>query len=61
MSFNKSENWKWKNWDISWSMSKQSSCENNILLVHGFGHQKNIGDIIKIFLGNFQTATQLTY
>jgi len=39
----KSETWQWKNWKISWSLSKKSSSENNknILLVHGFGASKN--------------------
>ena len=41
MSFKKSENWKWKDWDISWSCSKLSSNNNlNILLIHGFGASK---------------------
>ncbi len=43
MSLNKSETWKWKNWEISWSLSKKSTFEKNIniLLVHGFGASKN--------------------
>ena len=42
MSFNKSRSWIWKNLEISWSLSKKSTCENNIniLLVHGFGASK---------------------
>ncbi|WP_288262450.1 alpha/beta fold hydrolase [uncultured Prochlorococcus sp.] len=42
MSLNKSKNWQWENWEISWSLSKNSNCENNnnILLVHGFGASK---------------------
>jgi len=42
VSLNKSETWKWKNWEISWSLSKRSTCEDNIniLLVHGFGASK---------------------
>ncbi len=37
-----SETWKWKNWKISWSLSKLSISENyiNILLIHGFGASK---------------------
>ena len=37
-----SETWKWKNWQISWSLSKLSISENyiNILLIHGFGASK---------------------
>ena len=37
-----SETWKWKNWKISWSLSKLSMSENyiNILLIHGFGASK---------------------
>ena len=63
MSLNKSETWKWKNWEVSWSLSKEASSEKNIkiLLVHGLERQKTTGDIIKIFLVNFLTATQLTY
>ena len=30
MSLNKSETWKWKNWEISWSLSKEYSSEKNI-------------------------------
>ena len=50
MPLKKSEIWKWKDWDISWSSSKLSSNDNdlNILLIHGFGASKDIGDIIKI-------------
>ena len=25
MSLNKSKTWKWKNWEISWSLSKKST------------------------------------
>ena len=59
MSLNKSETWKWKNWEISWSLSKKSKCENNIniLLVHGFGASKKhwrhnqdlLGEIFKCY------------
>ena len=37
-----SETWKWKNWKISWSLSKLSMIQNdiNILLIHGFGASK---------------------
>ncbi len=53
MSFNKSETWEWENWEISWSLSKQSSCENNIniLLVHGFGASKKHWRHNQDFLG----------
>ena len=42
MPSKKSEIWKWKNWKISWSLSKLSISENdiNILLIHGFGASK---------------------
>ena len=42
MPFKTSETWKWKNWEISWSLSKLSMIENdiNILLIHGFGASK---------------------
>ena len=55
MSFNKSETWKWKHWEISWSLSKKSNCENNIniLLVHGFGASKNHWRHNQDFLGEF--------
>ena len=56
MSFNKSETWQWKNWEISWSLTKTSTSENNIniLLVHGFGASKkhwrhNQGFLGKVF------------
>jgi len=53
MSFSKSETWKWKNWEISWSLSKNSTCENNIniLLVHGFGASKKHWRHNQDFLG----------
>ena len=53
MSSNKSETWKWKNWEISWSSSKISSSENNIniLLVHGFGASKKHWRHNQDFLG----------
>mgnify|MGYP001359865701 CR=1 FL=1 len=53
--FNKSQIWKWKNWDISWSLSKKSSNENkiNILLVHGFGASKKHWRHNQNFLGQF--------
>ena len=53
MSLNKSETWKWKNWEISWSLSKKSTCQNNIniLLVHGFGASKKHWRHNQSFLG----------
>ncbi len=58
MSFNKSEIWKWKNWEISWSLSKKSSGENktNILLVHGFGASKKHWRHNQDFLGQFSNC-----
>ena len=55
MTFNKSEKWKWKNWEISWSLSKTSTSENNIniLLVHGFGASKKHWRHNQNFLGQF--------
>ena len=55
MYFNKSEIWKWKNWDISWSLSKKSSGDSNvnILLVHGFGASKKHWRHNQDFLGQF--------
>ena len=59
MSFCKSETWKWKHWEISWSLSKKSNHENNIniLLVHGFGaskkhwrhNQEFLGEVFKCY------------
>ena len=53
MSFKKSETWKWKNWEISWSLSKKSITKNNtnILLVHGFGASKKHWRHNQDFLG----------
>ena len=55
MPYKKSEIWKWKNWEISWSVSKKSSDENNInvLLVHGFGASKKHWRHNQDFLGQF--------
>ena len=53
MSLNKSETWKWKNWNISWTVSKKSVCDNHtsILLVHGFGASKKHWRHNQNFLG----------
>ena len=53
MSLNKSKIWKWKNWEISWSLSNNLTCENNIniLLVHGFGASKKHWRHNQDFLG----------
>ena len=53
MTLNKSETWKWKNWEISWSLSKESTSEKNIklLLVHGFGASKKHWRHNQNFLG----------
>ena len=53
MSLKKSETWKWKNWEISWSLSKKSNFESNItiLLVHGFGASKKHWRHNQDFLG----------
>ncbi len=53
MSFKKSQNWKWKDWDISWSSSKQSPDNDlNILLIHGFGASKRHWRHNQDFLGS---------
>ena len=54
MSLKKSEIWKWKNWEISWSLSKNSTNEKkiNILLVHGFGASKKHWRYNQDFLSN---------
>ena len=53
MTFTKSETWKWKDWKISWSLSKNFTIENNIniLLVHGFGASKKHWRHNQDFLG----------
>ena len=55
VSLNKSETWKWKNWEISWSLSKESTSEKNIkiLLIHGFGASKKHWRHNQDFLGQF--------
>ena len=47
--------WKWRNWDISWSLSNNLSknSETNILLIHGFGASKNHWRNNQKFLGNY--------
>ena len=42
MFLQKSDSWKWKDWEISWSLSKLTSNQDdfNILLIHGFGASK---------------------
>jgi len=54
----KSENWKWKNWDISWSLSKKSQSSNklNILLIHGFGASKKHWRHNQDFLANLSNC-----
>ena len=54
MSFKKFENWKWKDWEISWSLSKLSTNNNNlnILLIHGFGASQRHWRHNQDFLGN---------
>ncbi len=58
MSLNKSETWKWQNWEISWSLSKKFPGENNIniLLVRGFGASKNHWRHNQDFLGKFSSC-----
>ena len=54
MPFKTTENWKWRNWEISWSLSKLSISDNdiNILLIHGFGASKEHWRHNQNFLGN---------
>ena len=54
MFLQKSESWKWRDWDISWSSSKLLSNKNefNILLIHGFGASKKHWRHNQDFLGN---------
>ena len=58
MPFKKTEDWKWKKWDISWSLSKQSKNDNdiNVLLVHGFGASKRHWRHNQDFLGNYSNC-----
>ena len=58
MPLKKSEIWKWKDWDISWSSSKLSSNDNdlNILLIHGFGASKRHWRHNQNFLGNIHNC-----
>ena len=58
MPTNKSENWKWKDWDISWSSTKQTSNNSdlNILLIHGFGASKRHWRHNQDFLGNIHNC-----
>ena len=53
MLLKKSENWKWKDWIISWSSSQLSSNygDQNILLIHGFGASKSHWRHNQDFLG----------
>ena len=55
MSLKKSLTWKWKHWEISWSLSKKSNFENNtsILLVHGFGASKKHWRHNQDYLGKY--------
>ncbi len=53
---NQAENiWKWRDWDISWSLSNNLDkySETNILLIHGFGASKNHWRNNQKFLGNY--------
>ena len=58
MPLKKKENWKWKNWNVSWSSSKHSinDEEINILLVHGFGASKKHWRHNQDFLGNYSNC-----
>ena len=54
MSSQQSHSWNWKEWKISWSLSNNSSIDQdiNILLVHGFGASKRHWRHNQDFLGN---------
>jgi len=58
VTLKKSEIWEWKNWKISWSLSKKSTRDNNIniLLVHGFGASKKHWRHNQDFLGKFSNC-----
>jgi pimeloyl-ACP methyl ester carboxylesterase len=55
VSFKNSETWKWKDWEISWSLSRKSTYDKNInvLLIHGFGASKKHWRHNQGFLGEF--------
>jgi pimeloyl-ACP methyl ester carboxylesterase len=55
---NKTQTWEWKNWEISWSLSKKSNLKNNIniLLVHGFGASKKHWRHNQDFLSELHTC-----
>ena len=55
MKTKKSGTWKWNNYEISWSVSQDSTKneKKNILLVHGFGASKRHWRHNQDFLGNF--------
>ena len=58
MPLNKTQTWEWKNWEISWSLSKKSNLKNNIniLLVHGFGASKKHWRHNQDFLSELHTC-----
>ena len=58
MLLKKNENWKWENWNVSWSISKHSMNDEeiNILLVHGFGASKKHWRHNQDFLGNYSNC-----
>jgi len=47
--------WKWRGWDISWSLSNNqlNNSKTNILLIHGFGASKNHWRNNQKILGNY--------
>ena len=55
MLLKKSKYWKWKSWDISWSLSTKESNTNdiNILFVHGFGASQKHWRHNQDYLGKF--------
>ena len=54
MSLKKSENWEWNDFEISWSLSKNSENNHiNLLLIHGFGASKEHWRHNQDFLSNY--------
>ena len=50
--------WKWNNWEISWSISKNTEIitDKSILLIHGFGASKEHWRNNQDFLGNIHNS-----
>ena len=58
MRSKRSNIWKWNNWEISWSLSKNPEIitDKSILLIHGFGASKEHWRNNQDFLGNIHNS-----